>query len=157
MKKIIEGLASTVEPIKSHTTKVDSHLIFLEEMFNSFGKAVQDKFQEDTSRLDRVEKQCLESIEDAKERVATFIKKETQERHPDIAKFFEEIRADFQLEEDKELKKFKLLKLKHEWGKVYDYLAEFNRLTSTTGCTEEQRKGILNDHVGPSVIYEIRI
>jgi len=54
---MIEGLASTVEPIKSHTTKVDSHLTSMEERFNSFGEAVQDKFKENTSRLDKVEKQ----------------------------------------------------------------------------------------------------
>jgi len=77
--------------------------------------------------------------------------KETQERRPDLAKLFEEMRADFQLEEDKELMKSKLLKLKHEWGKVYDYLAEFNQLTRAIGCTEEQRKGILNYLIQPSV------
>ena len=82
------------------------------------------------------------------------IQKETQERNPDVAKLFEEMRDDFQLEEDKELTKSKLLKLKHEWGKVYDYLAKFNRLTRAIGCTEEQRKGILNYQVLPSVQKE---
>jgi len=64
------------------------------------------------------------------------------------------MRTDFQLEEDKELMKSKLLKLKHEWGKVYDFLAEFNRLTRAIGCTEEQRKGILNYKVRSSVQKE---
>ena len=73
LKKMIEGLASILEATYNHTAKVGTHLTCLEERLNSFGKAVQDKFQKDTSRLDKVEKQSLENIEDAKERVATYI------------------------------------------------------------------------------------
>jgi len=50
--------------------------------------------------------------------------------------------------------KSKLLKLKHDWGRVYDYLTEFNRLIRAINCTEEQRKGILNYYVWPSVQKE---
>ena len=231
LKKMIESLAASVGTLTAHTTKVDTQLTSLEERFNSFGTAVEEKFKEDTTRLDNMEKQSLESIEDAKGKVAEYInthlqgqrvpktprdddgdvvmrdslapqpeppfyfhgeaievntfidrcrshfyryasrylydeqakvyyvtdrlrgnaalwyqatQKEAQKQQPDVEKLFEKMKSDFQLEEDKELMKSKLLKLKHEWGKVYDYLAEFNRLTRAIGCSEEQRKGLLN-------------
>jgi len=60
---MIKIIVTSVEVINTHISKVDSYLSSLKERFNTFGKAVEEMFKKDTSRLDNEEKQSLESIE----------------------------------------------------------------------------------------------
>ena len=51
-----------------------------------------------------------------------------------------------------------MLKLRHEWWKAYEYLAEFNELTDVLNLPENVRRQVLIQQVRPSVreaFYEI--
>ena len=44
-----------------------------------------------------------------------------------------------------------MLKLKHEWGKAYEYLSEFNRLSRILQLSDETKRLLLVQQVRPSV------
>jgi len=71
---------------------------------------------------------------------------------------FARIHERFPPESPIEVSRTKLLKLRHEWGKAYEYLAEFNELTDVLNLPENVRKQVLIQQVRPSVreaFYEI--
>jgi len=47
--------------------------------------------------------------------------------------------------------KIAMLKLRHEWGKVYEYLSEFNRLSRIMQLLEKTKHLLLVQQVKPSV------
>ena len=81
-----------------------------------------------------------------------------QRSNPDVELLFAHIHERFPPESPIEVSRTKLLKLRHEWGKAYEYLAEFNELTDVLNLPENVRRQVLIQQVRPSVreaFYEI--
>ena len=64
-----------------------------------------------------------------------------------MEKFLKEFKSERTLEEVKTA----MLKLRHEWGKAYEYLAEFNRFSRILQLSDETRRLLLVQQVRPSV------
>jgi len=59
----------------------------------------------------------------------------------------ERLQKEFKSERTLEEVKTAMLKLKHEWGKAYEYLSEFNRLSRILQLTDSTKRLILMQQV----------
>jgi len=62
-------------------------------------------------------------------------------------RLLKEFKSERTLEEVKTV----MLKLRHEWGKTYEYLSEFNRLSRILQLSDETKQLLLVQQVRPSV------
>ena len=62
-------------------------------------------------------------------------------------RFLKEFKRERTLEKVKTAK----LKLRHEWGKAYEYLSEFNRLSRILQLSDKTKRLLLVQQVRPSV------
>ena len=75
---------------------------------------------------------------------------------PDI--LIEKIKNEFKIERSKEEVQMTMLKLRHSWGKAYEYLSEFNRYSRILGLDDNTKKLIMLQQVRPSIaelFYEL--
>jgi len=74
-----------------------------------------------------------------------------QDAKPDPERLLRRIEQDFHNEQSIDDIKNIILKLRHEWGKAYEYLSEFNKLSRILDLSKEKKKLILSWQVKPSV------
>ncbi len=81
-----------------------------------------------------------------------------QREEPNVVRLLENLKKEFPSMFSVDYCKTRLLKLRHEWGKSYEFLAEFNRLTRILQLDKTVKKILLMQMVKPSVreaMYEI--
>ena len=74
-----------------------------------------------------------------------------QADNPDPERILQRLEKEYKMERNIEEVKTTLLKLKYQWGKAYEYLAEFNRLSRILRLPEETKKHLLMYQVKPSI------
>jgi len=81
-----------------------------------------------------------------------------QRQDPNENRLLEQLRNEFPSMFSDEYCKTSLLKLRHDWGKAYEFKAEFNRLSTVLNIDDTEKKILLMQEVKPSVreaMYEI--
>jgi len=74
-----------------------------------------------------------------------------QRDDPQLQRLMDRLLKEFESERTLEEVKTAMLKLKHKWGKAYEYLSEFNRLDRILQLTDETKRLLLGQQVRPSV------
>ena len=77
-----------------------------------------------------------------------------QRDDPQPQKLMERLQKEFKSERTLVEVKTAMLKLKHEWGKAYEYLSEFNRLSRILQLTDSTKRLVLMQQVRPSIREE---
>ncbi|KAG4081563.1 hypothetical protein H8356DRAFT_1320092 [Neocallimastix lanati (nom. inval.)] len=70
---------------------------------------------------------------------------------PQPQRLMDRLLKEFKSERTLEEVKTAMLKLRHDWGKAYEYLSEFNRLSRILQLTDETKRLLLVQQVRPSV------
>ena len=81
-----------------------------------------------------------------------------QRADPNSIRLLENLRTEFPSMFSEDYCRTSLLKLRHEWGKAYEFMAEFNRLTRVLKLDDPTKKVLLMQEVKPSVreaMYDI--
>ena len=78
-----------------------------------------------------------------------------QAEDPQPERLMEMLRTEFKDYRTEDEVKNAMLKLRHKWGKAYEYLASFNRLSRILQLTDETKKLLLMQQVRPSVREEM--
>ncbi|ORY21669.1 hypothetical protein LY90DRAFT_515973 [Neocallimastix californiae] len=74
-----------------------------------------------------------------------------QRDDPQPQRLMDRLLKEFKSERTLEEVKTAMLKLRHDWGKAYEYLSEFNRLSRILQLTDETKRLLLVQQVRPSV------
>ena len=118
--------------IEQMQTQNEMRFAKIEAELSNFIPAVDQRFGEVERRVDEEETSSQASVLEL-QKVQTYLNQQIAESR------------------EKEEVKTAMLKLKHEWGKAYEYLSEFNRLSRILQLTDETRRLLLVQQVRPSV------
>ena len=118
--------------IEQMQTQNEMRFAKIEAELSNFIPAVDQRFGEVERRVDEEETSSQASVLEL-QKVETYLNQQIAESR------------------EKEEVKTAMLKLKHEWGKAYEYLSEFNRLSRILQLTDETRRLLLVQQVRPSV------
>jgi len=74
-----------------------------------------------------------------------------QRDHPDPERLLKKLEEDYSSERDLDDVKNLMLRLRHDWGKAFEYLSEFNQYSRILKLDEHHKKLVLSWQVRPSV------